>query len=60
MREIREGAQRLQEQLQLPGARVRKQKLEALRRDAAGLKSHVLDRGLTHEERVALSSSPFH
>ncbi len=59
LREVREGAQRLQEQLQLPGARVRKQKLEALRRDAAGLKSHVLDRGLTHEERVALSSSPF-
>lgn len=60
LREVREGAERLQEKLQLPGSKLRKQNLEALRQKTAGLKSHVLDKALTHEERVALSSSPFH
>lgn len=60
MREVREGAERLQEKLQLPGSKLRKQNLEALRQQTVGLKSHVRDKALTHEERVALSSGPFH
>lgn len=56
---VREDVERLREQLQLPGARIRKEGLEALRQEAAGLKSHVRDKSITHEERVAASRSPF-
>ncbi len=59
LREVREGAERLREQLQPPGAKGRKETLEKLREKAAGLKAHVQDKSITHDERVARSSSPF-
>lgn len=59
LREVREGAQRLSEQLRPPGAKGRKETLEKLREEAAGLTAHVRDKSITDAERVARSSSPF-
>jgi hypothetical protein len=60
LREVREASGRLREQLQPPGAEGRKEALKKLGEEATGLKGHVLRKSLTHEERVAMSSSPFH
>lgn len=59
LREVREGAEHLRGQLQPPGAKGRKETLEKLREEAGGLTAHLRDKSLTHEERVARSSSPF-